>query len=243
MRIAIVGASTAGKSTLAEKLREHIGVSLVDVIDLDCFVCEKWNLPDPGLRRIRVMEQSAFPPADRGKSIHQLEIERESEFQDRLDNLRTDRITVLAMRSHSYQFNAENYPSQPRKQWWDRFVDDATTPHKQTYILRLVIEVETIFERMRERHEGYRANYPELADSFAQWAEPTLWSGGVLRDKRQVLRDLYQNQIVELFPHYCRFPHLFVNASEPDITAAQALEQLGLPSNPSELLSQMQNSN
>jgi adenylate kinase family enzyme len=243
MRIAIVGASTAGKTTLAKKLQDYIGHDLADVIDLDSFINEKWNLPDPGLRRLRALDQSELLLSDRGKTIHQLETERESEFQDRLDHLRTDRVTILALRTHSFQFNASNYPHEPRKQWWDRLVADAAHPAKRTYILRLAIDAETIFERIKERHERYREDFPDLTDSFARWSEPTLWSNGVLRDKKQIVRDLHQNQIVELFPHYCQFPHLLVNQSGPHITAAQALERLALPSIPTELLARLSDRN
>lgn len=236
MRIALVGPATAGKTSLANQLAEFIGSDHADVVDLDHFVAQKWNLPAHGLRRLWLLEQSQLPEEDRGIGLDDLLSRRESEFQDCLDRLDPNKITIIAMRTHVFRHSASTYPNDPRKQWWDRFVQDAAGPGRNTYVLRLSIAPEDIYVRLEERFERLRSEYPDMARSFSRWAEATLWANGVPRPRKQAIIDLHRMQVIELVPHYWQFPYLAVKHDGPQISPEQVLQALGLPTDRRDLL-------
>src|SRR5262249_44133691 len=86
------------------------------------------------------------------------------------------------------------------------------------------------------RFQSHFLNYPDMAPSFALWAEETVWAGGNLRPRKQAIRDLQKAQIVEIAPHYWQFPYLAAKPADMHFTPQEALEALGLPSSREELL-------
>lgn len=236
MRIALVGATTAGKSSIANCLADYIGRDVACVHDVDDFVAEKWMLSPPGLRRLWLRELTAD---EQITGIPNLIAERESEFQDRLDTMASHQINIIAMGTHVYRNAANNpepfYRADPRKHWWTRYLADVCNAETQTHVLRLDIAARDMHVRMLERYQHWSNTYEDMTESFSMWADRQVWdTDGTTRNEIDAVRSLHQSQVINLLPHYWQlpcnrlFPSLLVLHGHL-ITAEEVLRSLHLP--------------